>query len=228
MTRTQMRAELMAARDPSVAGYMEKVVSDTAYPMLYVRMDPVRRIAKRASKSYALLLTEEGWESFEEVLCVGLAIAYAKEPLQLRLEALQWLLPHLDSWALTDSIFPTLRFLPEERDILFAFAQACLQREAAYTVRSGIVILLRFFLQEQACPHIAKMLTYLRDDRYYVQMAVAWCFAEMAVQDFNTVEKVLKSGELDRFIHNKTIQKIRESYRIPVEMKEMARGLRRE
>jgi hypothetical protein len=58
-------------------------------------------------------------------------------------------------------------------------------------------------------------------------MAVAWCFAEMAVDHYEIVEKVLETGGLSQFIHNKTIQKIRESYRIPREKKEAALRLRR-
>lgn len=228
MTRTEMRTQLMNARDPSVTDYMKKVVSDTMYPMLYVRMEMVRRIAKQASKTYDAILSEGGWEYFEEVMCIGLAIAYSTDPLQLRLTALERFLPHLNSWALTDSIFPTLRFSSDEREPLFTFAKKCLQSRETYTVRSGVVILLRFFLQEPNCAEIAQLLTALRDDRYYVQMAVAWCFAEMAVVDFKAVENVLKSGELCRFVHNKTIQKMRESYRIPAELKERAFGLRRQ
>ena len=89
------------------------------------------------------------------------------------------------------------------------------------------MILLRFFLTDTHCQAVATRLVTLQNEAYYVQMAVAWCFAEMAVNHYEIVEKVLESGELTPFIHNKTIQKMRESYRISAEKKEAAQRLRR-
>ena len=154
-----------------------------------------------------------------------MAAAYAKAPLVERLTALRSLLPYFDSWAMTDSVFPTLRFLESEKPLLWAFAMECIAGPGEYIVRSGIVILLRFFIAE--AEPVAALLRGIRDERYYVQMAVAWCFAEMAVDHYEIVEKVLESGELHPFIHNKTIQKMRESYRISEEKKEAAQRLRR-
>lgn len=227
MKTAEMTAALLERCRPSMASYLKKVVSDTHYPMLCVPVPQVRSIAKSAAKEdYADLLTGP-FGSFEQLLCTGLTVAYAKAPLAQRLGGLRQLLPYLDSWALTDCIFPTLRFSEGERPLLWDFAMECLESEGEYTVRSGVVLLLRFFLTEQDVPRVHQRLVRLHDSRYYVQMAVAWCFAEMAVTDFTIVEKALESGELELFIHNKTIQKIRESYRIPAEKKEAALRLRR-
>ena len=225
LTKVEMLAALSELAEPSLAGYMEKVVSDTGYPMLYVPMSAVRKVAKAASRLPGSL--KGPFTFYEEVVCAGLAIAYAKMPLAQRLTALRDLLPHLDSWAMTDSIFPTLRFDAEEQALLWAFAMECLAGDGEYMVRSGVVILLRFFLTDTHSQTVAARLAALHDDRYYVQMAVAWCFAEMAVNHYEIVEKVLESGELSLFIHNKTIQKMRESYRISAEKKEAAQRLRR-
>ena len=227
MTKAEMQAALAECADPSAELYMKKVISDTKYPMLCVRMEPVRRVAKQAAKGDWLSLTEGPFVYYEEVLCAGLAVAYAKAPLRERLEGLRRLLPYMDSWGMTDSIFPTLRFNAEERPLLWAFALQCLKGTEEYTVRSGVVVLLRFFLTDEDIPKVAGLLCGLRDERYYVQMAAAWCFAEMAVTNFEIVEKVLETGELTPFIHNKTIQKMRESYRISAEKKEAALRLRR-
>lgn len=47
-----------------------------------------------------------------------------------------------------------------------------------HTVRFGIVILLHYFLQSQELAWTAAQLSNLQDDRYYVRMAAAGCFAE--------------------------------------------------
>ena len=206
---------------------MKTVISDTHYKLLCVRMEPLRRTAKTAAKGDWLSLTEGPFDYYEEVLCAGLAAAYAKVPMAERLAGLRRLLPYMDSWGMTDSIVTTLRFTEAERPVLWEFALECLDGAGEYTVRFGVVLLLRFFLMPEKAPEVARRLCAIRDGRYYVQMAVAWCFAEMAVTSFEIVEKVLETGELDPFIHNKTIQKMRESYRISAEKKEAAGRLRR-
>lgn len=103
----------------------------------------------------------------------------------------------------------------------------CLAREGEYTVRFGVILLLDYFLTPEYIPAVAQRLSAIRDERYYVRMAVSWCLAEMAVHDGDLVEKILKSGELDSFTQNKTIQKMRESYRISPERKAAAAALRR-
>lgn len=225
MTMGQMQALLAQASEPTVKKYMKTVVSDTRHPMLFVPMQPLRQIAKEAAKGDWLRLTEGPFECYEQVLCVGLAVAYAKASLTQRLEGLRRMMPYFDSWAMTDSVFPTLRFMEDEKPLLWDFALECIKDPGEYAVRSGVVILLRFFITEAEM--VAAVLQSVRDERYYVQMAVAWCFAEMAVDHYEIVEKVLETGELSQFIHNKTIQKIRESYRIPREKKEAALRLRR-
>ena len=227
MTKAEMQAALAECADPSAELYMKKVISDTKYPMLCVRMKPVRRVAKQAAKGDWLSLTEGPFVYYEEVLCAGLAVAYAKAPLRERLEGLRRLLPYMDSWGMTDSIVTTLRFSDAERPLLWEFALECLAGAGEYTMRFGVVLMLRFFMTEAEIPEVARRLLSLRDRRYYVQMAVAWAFAEMAVEHYKIVEKVLETGELSLFIHNKTIQKMRESYRISAEKKEAALRLRR-
>lgn len=54
-----------------------------------------------------------------------------------------------------------------------------------------------------------------------------WLLAEMAAFDFPRAKKLLKTGKLDLFVHNKTISKIRDSCRISREQKAALRRLRR-
>lgn len=58
-------------------------------------------------------------------------------------------------------------------------------------------------------------------------MVLAWCCAEMAVHDPERVVARPESNDLYGFVHNKTIQKMRESYRIRVDVKQAALRLKR-
>ena len=59
-----------------------------------------------------------------------------------------------------------------------------------------------------------------KDERYYVQMAAAWCLAEVFIKFDGAGQQLLESGRLSKFIHNKTISKIRDSYRVPKDVKD--------
>lgn len=228
MTYREWIAALDAMADPALAPYQHTIISDTHYPMRCIRMPQLRKLAKEAAKGdWQAMLPQLRWETYEEVLAAGLIIAYAKAPFGEKLEPLRQLLPHLDSWAMTDSIVPTLKIKPEERSLAWDFAMECLAGTGEYTVRFGIVMLLDYFLTPEAIPLVARRLAAIRDDRYYVRMAVSWCLAELAVQDYERVEKLLENGSLDTFTHNMTIRKMRESYRITPQQKAAALLLKR-
>lgn len=228
MTNGQMLEELKAAADPSLADYQKRIVCDSEYPMLFVRMPRIRRIAKAASKGdWTGLIRDCGFSWYEEVLTVCLAAAYADAPLEQRLAALKNVIPRLDSWGMTDSIVPTLKVKADELEAAWDFAQWCIRCREEYTRRFGIVMLLNFFLTPEYIPAVEKCVASIRDTRYYVRMACAWLFAEMAVHDWARVEVLLAGSELDEFVHNMTIRKIRESLRISGEVKAVAAAWKR-
>ncbi len=228
MSYDEMRLWLQNFDGNTVKSYVNTVVTDTRLPIYGIPMGDLRKKAKDLNTtSIPEILANAKWDSFEEVLVLGLVIAYAKLPFAEKILYIQQLLPHLDSWAHTDSIVPTFRIRQADRDTAWEFTMTCIRSEGEYTVRFGIVMLMHYFLDEQKLPHTLTLLVNIRDERYYVQMAAAWCLSEIAVDHFQAVEAILRSGMLDKFTHNKTIQKIRESYRIQPEQKAQAKALKR-
>ncbi len=228
MTRVELLRRLDAMGDPTVGPYMHKIISDTGYPMRCIRMAPLRFLAKDAAKGdWRNLLSESRFETYEEVMVLGLAVACAQIPFKEKMEPLRELLPFLDSWALTDSIVSTLVLRAPDRQIAWEFAMECLESSLEYTVRFGVVMLMGYYLREDTVEKVAQRLVEIHDARYYVRMAVAWCFAEMAVNRSDLVLEILEEEKLDLFTHNMTIRKIRESYRISPEVKAAAAALRR-
>ena len=228
MTYDEMMNSLCGASDPTYVDYQRKIVIDTAYPMLFVRMPVVRKIAREVSKGdWKGIANCCSFSCYEEVLTICLAIAGADAELSERLHVLKPLLTRLDSWAMTDSIVPTLAVRPDERAIAWEFAMDCIRSEGAYVRRFGIVLLLDFFLIPEYLDDVEETIVSIRDQRYYVQMACAWLLAEMAVRDWHRVEEILKNSALNAFAHNMTIRKIRESFRIPQDVKAAAAAMKR-
>lgn len=182
MHADRLREHLNALVDTTVLPYQNAVITDTHYPILGIRMGPLRALARQiAREDWQSLLRPVSFETYEQALVTGLAVAYAPVPFWQKAQALRTLLPHLDSWAMTDSIVPTLKPRREELEQVRRFALACLAAPEEYTVRFGVILLLDYFLTPGETDWTARQLTAIRDERYYVRMAVAWCLAEMAV-----------------------------------------------
>ncbi len=228
MDYTQLRRWLDGFSGPGVKYYENKVITDTHLPIYGIPMGTMRRQAKLLAKEdWACIWQQARWESYEEVLLLGLTLAYAKEPFSEKLPYIRQLLPHLDSWAHTDSIVPTLKIKAGERQLAWDFAMECLGSDREYSIRFGIIMLLDYFIDDAWVFDTLAALSQIRDERYYVRMAVSWCLAEIAVMHPTLVEGLLQSNALDLFTHNKTIQKMRESYRISPEQKAAVQLLKR-
>ena len=83
-----------------------------------------------------------------------------------------------------------------------------------YTVRFGVVALLAHYLDEKFDTHHLDRLTALPGGEYYVDMAVAWAFSVALVKHFEQTLPYFTQRRLDRRVHNKALQKGRESLRI--------------
>lgn len=66
----------------------------------------------------------------------------------------------------------------------------------------------------------------LKNDNYYVKMVVAWYFATALAKQYDAAIIYIKDKKLSPWVHNKSIQKAIESYRIPSDIKEYLKTLK--
>ena len=95
-----------------------------------------------------------------------------------------------------------------------------------YTVRFGIGMLMRFYLDEVSRPEYPEWVAAIRSEEYYVNMMIAWYFATALARQYDAVLPYLVDRRLSPWVHNKTIQKAVESNRIDRETKSYLRTLR--
>ena len=95
-----------------------------------------------------------------------------------------------------------------------------------YTVRFGIGMLMRFYLDEVSRPEYPEWVAAIRSEEYYVNMMRAWYFATALAKQYETVLPFLEERRLDAWTHNKAIQKARESNRVTAEQKAYLKGLK--
>jgi len=138
--------------------------------------------------------------------------------------SLNQFLPFIDNWATCDMMTP--KVLKKYPDKLLEQIKIWIKSEKTYTLRFGIEMLMKFYLDENFKVEYAKMVSQVKSEEYYVKMMVAWYFATALAKQYESVIPMIETKQLEKWTHNKTIQKAVESYRITKEQKEYLRTLK--
>lgn len=133
-------------------------------------------------------------------------------------------LPYVDNWATCDLMSPKVfqKHLPE----LLEKIRIWLKSDHTYTIRFGIGMLMRFYLDDAFSEEYPELVAGVCSEEYYVRMMVAWYFATALAKQYDAVVPYLEQRHLEPWTHNKAIQKAIESYRITAEQKEYLRSLK--
>ncbi len=222
----EIKTFLLKNAEPKYAAFHKKLCPDTLYDILGVRMPKLRKFARELAKRPSLVF-ENMPQNYEEVMLLGLTAAYRRSAFPEKLPEIRAILPKFDCWAFTDCMAATFRFAEDELEGVWEFCLECLAQIHPYTRRFGLVMMLDHLIKPEYLSQVAAAASWITDENYYVRMAQAWLLAEIGTCDFSLVESVLKSGTLEIFTHNKTISKLRDSYRIAPEQKEALVHLRR-
>ena len=212
----------LAQGNETYAAFNQRIVN-TKMPVIGVRVPDLRRLARELAPGMSAadigeLLTAQN-ESFDYVLLCGLLITHARLDDQMAIDLTKQYLPCVDSWAHIDVFVEKKRRFAGE--IWWDFALECLQSEAEFTVRYGVIALMTNFLDEAHIDQVFAALRGIKHDGYYVKMALAWLYATAAVHFFDLTLAELENEHIDAWTRNKSYQKMRESRRFTLEEQEI-------
>lgn len=140
------------------------------------------------------------------------------------LAALNCFLPFVDNWATCDMMSP--KILGTDLTKLLSAVNEWLSSDHTYTVRYGIGMLMRYYLDEHFMPSYLDLVAKQCCKEYYINMMVAWYFATALARQYETVLPFLEQKRLPEWTHNKAIQKAVESRRITPEQKNYLKTLK--
>lgn len=137
----------------------------------------------------------------------------------------EWI-PFAENWAHCDSVM-TRFFIGGEEEKALTFAEALTRENREFTVRCGIILLMSGFLKDGYIDRALRILGEIECGRYYyVDMAIAWlCATALIRYKERTLNFLNTCKKIDDFTYAKSLQKARESYRIPDEDKILYKGL---
>ncbi len=140
------------------------------------------------------------------------------------MNAIKEFLPYVDNWATCDMMRP--KCLGKNKSALLKDIKEMLKSNDTYAVRYGIGMLMCHFLEEDFKPEYLDLAAKASCDEYYVNMMVAWYFAEALCKQYDTAITLLEERRLPPWVHNKAIQKAIESFRISADKKTYLRTLK--
>lgn len=224
MTRIQQR--LFAIQD---VGYQEgsRRLNPTVNPdsIIGVSIPALRALAKELKETDEAkdFLHTLPHAYFEEYQLHSFLIGCCKD-FDEGLMEVQRLLPYLNSWALTDSM--RIKAFDKAPEKLLSHIERWLKSDHPYTVRYGILSLMNYFLTDRFDEKYPLLVAAVHNDEYYVRMMQAWYFATALAKQYDAILPFLTQYRLEKWVHNKTIQKAIESYRITDEQKTYLRTLK--
>lgn len=133
-------------------------------------------------------------------------------------------LPYIDNWATCD--FPAPKCFENHKEELLPVIKRWITSGETYTIRYGIGMLMRLYLDEDFEPEYVKLVAGVESDEYYVNMMIAWYMATALAKQWDTVIPYIEEHRMSDWVHRKTIQKAVESYRITDEQKRYLKGYR--
>ena len=216
---------LFERRDAEYAAFQARLTPNVAGDLFIgVRVPEVRKLAKLLADAPLTpeFLATLPHKYYDENMLHGLLISEIRD-YGRAMEETERFLPCVDNWAVCDIMSPKV-FRKHKEELLQKIREwVCSGR--TYTVRFGIEMLMSHYLDTDFKPEYLEIPAAVRSEEYYVNMMLAWFFATALAKQWDAAIPYLESHRLEAWVHKKTIQKARESYRITDDQKAYLKSL---
>ena len=221
-----IRETLFSLRDEKFAAFQARLIPNVAPERIIgVRTPALRKLAKtlRGSGEAEEFLKALPHDFFEENNLHAFLLCEMKD-FDACVQAVEDFLPYVDNWATCDQMSPGV--FRKNKQALLPYIRCWIASERCYTRRFGTGMLMSHFLDEDFREEYLRLVSDKRSEEYYVNMMIAWYFATALAKQYEAALPYLENRRLDPWVHNKTIQKALESFRVSDEQKKLLRTLK--
>lgn len=228
ITRKEILRRLFELQDKEYREFQLKLMPGVeADAVIGVRTPLLRGLAKELVKQYGeeKLLEAIGKYYYDERNLYGLVLMGVKD-YDRCVAFIDAFLPCVDNWATCDLLSPKVFGQKAVKGRLLCDVRRWIASPEPFIRRFGMLTLMRHFLDEDFEADYLRWVAEVQSEHYYVRMMQAWFFATALAKQWEATVPILESRCLDAWVHNKTIQKAIESYRITPEQKAQLREMR--
>lgn len=221
-----IRNKLFKLQDLKYRELQIKIIPNVKFDSIIgVRTPELRMFAKEIIKEdYSIFLEDLPHKFFDENQLQAFVISEIKDYDEC-IMYINKFLPYVDNWATCDQMSP--KIFKKNTDKLFEEIKKWIKSKHIYTIRFGIGMLMHYYLDDKFKVEYLEMVSKIKSDEYYVNMMIAWFFATALAKQYDSTISFIEDFRLDKWVHNKTIQKAIESYRITDSQKEYLRSLKK-
>lgn len=226
VVESYVQKELFNLQDEAYKKFHSKLMPNVSADLIIgVRTPALRKFAKDFSKhEYANeFLNSLPHKYYEENNLHGFLIEQIKD-YDILTKRLDEFLPYVDNWATCDLMRP--KIFKKNKDRLIEKIDEWIDSDHTYMKRFAIEMLMSFYLDEDFKLEYAQKVATVKSEEYYVNMMIAWYFATALAKQYESIIPFIEGKKLEKWVHNKTIQKAVESYRITNEQKVYLRSLK--
>lgn len=200
-------------------------LTNTNLSIIGVRVPILRNIAKKILKTDVEKFFEViGNEYYEEVFIEGIVLANSSE--EILDKYLMGFIRKVDNWAICDSFCSSLKIVNKKQGKYWIYFTGLIDPENEFQTRVSLIVLMNYYLNDNYIDRVLKIVSSIKSDYYYINMAISWLLSVAIIDYKDKVIELLESRSLCKFVQNKTISKIQDSYRIDKDLKDFVKQYR--
>lgn len=209
-----LREKLFSMRDKKYKEFISKLIPNLdRNTIIGVRVPILRKISKNLDESY---LNNLEFKYFEEKNLYMYVLSKINDEDEA-FKRINSFLPFIDNWATCD--IGITKVMKKNKQKLRENIKKWIFSENTYIIRYGLVALIDFFVKENFEKENIELLINIKNDNYYVNMAIAWYLSYCIIDNYDDIIEYFEKKLFSKFIHNKSIQKVIESNRVSKEFK---------
>lgn len=220
--------ELLKKQEKGLVEFTKSLIPGIKEEVIGCRTPDIKELARQMIKKnkHMSFLKELPHKYHEENLLHGFILARLKTTQEELIELVNEFLPYVTNWAVCDSMVKRSKVFISNLDRLFEEVKLWLKSNETYKVRFGIITLMSYFLKDEYIDQVLELVSSIQTEEYYINMASSWLFATSLINYYDKTLSLLEGNKLNTFVHNKTIQKANESYRITQTKKDYLKTLK--
>lgn len=189
-----------------------------------VRTPMIRKLAKELTDGQKAEFIKNLPHKYYEENNLHAAIIESIKDYETAVNEVERFLPFVDNWATCDMMRPKA-FKKHLSELLIKIRDWSASSHT-YTIRFGLEMLMCYYLDSEFKKEYLGIPANVKSEEYYVNMMIAWFFATSLAKRYEATLPYIERRTLDKWTHNKAIQKAIESYRVSNEQKQYLRTLR--
>ena len=230
MNNKEIREAIFKLADPKYKEFYSSLCPNIDN-IIGVKIPILRDFAKKLLKEidWKEYLNSAWDEYYEEITLQGMIISFAskKGNIEEFIPYIDKFIPKINNWGVCDTFCAGLKITKNNLEYMWKYIQKYVNSDKEFEIRFAVVMMLDYYINEEYIDEVLKILNNIKNNEYYVEMAIAWAISIAFIKFSDKTMEFLRNNTLSDFTYNKSIQKIIESYRVDEKIKEKLKKMKR-